>query len=429
MSKKVDLYKQVYFFYCVIVFLLLLHFSLNYQYITWYFVEFAFSCFYIGYNIIRNLYKQGLFSIGVVFNVYGFLYTNFLVIQSIIDNKPIDDYAYTAMELSLLGILSFNIAYSKTKTPKSINSETRILNVKKFTHFLALFLLISIASEYYVIFVKIGLDAYLFASRAQQSLLRSDYSIFSFYHHTFPVISSISLYLYFKFKYKPLLFLFFIAFGLSLIQAIISVSRAEMLALLLPLLFILNYFNVVNTKISVFVSLGGVVLFGIWKSLFSDTVEIQYEGEFNSWYRICRDVLKDPNTEFLFGKSYLNTLLNLVVPVTGIESLATWYVRTYQFDVYSSGGGRGFSAVLEAFLNFHILGVILIYSLYGYWGKKLSLSSEIRIMIFMIVLVSINMLFRSESYSFWKNMMWFKVYPILLFYYLSSYKKVKYING
>lgn len=395
----------------------------NYNFINIHYIEFAISIYFIGHNVIRNIFREGLFSIGVIFNVFGFLYTNFLIFQSILDNRIVDDYSYFAMELSYLGIFCFNITYNNTKitnSPTLLRADT--INVKKFNKLLTCLFLLSLAAEYYVIFIKIGILNYLYASRAEQSLLRSDYSIFSFYQHTIPIIGAISLFLFLKYKKKYNLLIFIFAFSLSMAEAIISVSRAGMLALLLPVLFILNRYKIISNKFSVLISLGGVVLFGVWKSLFSDTIEVQYEGEFTSWYNICRDILKDPDTNFLYGKSYFNTILNLVIPVTGIESLSTWYVRTYQYDVFAAGGGRGFSTVLEAYLNFHIIGVAFIYSIYGYWGKKLRASTELNVMIYMMVLVSINMLFRSEAYSFWKNMMWFKVYPILIFYHLSKYK-------
>lgn len=406
-------------------FISICYLGLNYDYFNLHYVEFALSVFFIGHNVIKNIFKEGLFSIGVIFNVFGFLYTNFLVIQSVIDNVPIDQYAYMAMELSYIGIISFNITYNLTRVKRySSYNGSKYLNLKRFNSFLIAFFLISLASAYYVLFVKIGIFNYLFLSRAEQSLLRSDYTIFTFYNHTFPIIGAISLYLYLKYKNKINFFIFVMAFSFSMAEAIISMSRAEMLAIALPILFILNYFNIISNQTSLFFSLGGVALFGIWKSLFTENIEVQYDGEFLSWYRICRDVLKDPNTSFLYGKSYFNTLLNLVVPVTGVESLSTWYVRNYQYDVFSAGGGRGFSCVLEAYLNFHIFGVIFIYSLYGYWAKKLRATKEINIMIYMMVLVSVNMLFRSESYAFWKNMMWLKVYPILLFYHFSRNKKI-----
>ena len=34
-------------------------------------------------------------------------------------------------------------------------------------------------------------------------------------------------------------------------------------------------------------------------------------------------------------------------------------------------------------------------------------------------MISMHQFFRSESYSVWKNMMWFKIYPIAFIFFLS----------
>ena len=418
-------YKTACFIYIFAVLGVFIGILYNYSYFSIHLCFFAISLFYIGYKIISGYYRFGIFSLATIFNLFGLLYTHYFILESILLNVYISENCFLAMELSTLAIMSFNFAYdvSKCKVASAINNSKCVLNVSQFTSFLAVFFIVSLCVEYYVIFIKIGFANYWGVSRAEQSLLRSGLSYLTFYSHTIPVISAISLYLYLENGGKFRLFLFLSSFLVSVLGAILTVSRADMLSVLLPLIFILNHYGRISNKSTLILGVSGILLFGIWKSLFSEKIEMQFDSEFVSWYKIVDDVLSNPNTNFLYGESYLNTILNLISPFSGSEPLSIWYVKTYLPDVYSMGGGRGFSAVLEAFLNFHVFGVVLVYFFYGYLAKKINPNTPLKIMLYMIVLVSVNMLFRSESYAFWKNMMWFKIYPILLFYFLSLRKR------
>ena len=108
--------------------------------------------------------------------------------------------------------------------------------------------------------------------------------------------------------------------------------------------------------------IGSFILFGVWKSLFSSSriINIYYDSEFNSWYKIFNNILQSDLSK-LFGTSYIKTLVNLVIPFTKTEPLSVWYVRNYEYETWISGGGRGFSGVLEAYMNFGIIGCILVY--------------------------------------------------------------------
>lgn len=391
-------------------------------------LSFVGSFYFIGYMMINDFFKEGMFSIRLLFNAFGILYTNYYIIECLSYNISPRENEFYAMELSYLAIITFNIFYGVSKKESSNITKTKssIYNINLITIGLIFLFLVSVLAEYYVVVYKVGLILYIGASRAEQSLLRSDYSIFLFYQHTIPLVSSVSFFLYLKYKRKTNLILFILSFLISTLSAVITASRSDMLAIVLPLLFLCNYFRIITNKITIVLAVGGFALFGIWKSLYTDSIEVQYDSEFVSWYKICNNILNDANGFFLYGKSYFNTIINLIIPVTGIESLSTWYVRKYEFDVFSSGGGRGFSSVLEAYMNFHIFGIVLIYGFYGWVSKKLNTKTDLNIIIYMIVLVSLNMLFRSEAYAFWKNMAWFRIYPVIFLFYISR-KKIRVI--
>lgn len=416
MRRLYTLYRSYFFLFASLLYTCIV---LEYKYFDLNLLLFYLAVLYIGDRTIKFIIQEGIFSICVVFNLFGLLYTSYYIIQLLLYNQPIAANTYMAMNLSFLAIISFNIAYTYTKA--NINKgyvPHERFNVERFTNYLIIFFVISVLAEYYVIFKSIGLQNYLYIGRSEQALMRSEYSVFTFYNHTIPVVSTTSLFLYLKYKGLKKFFLFVVSFVVTIIGAIITESRADLLSILLPILFILNYYAVISNKQTIIIGVSILILFGIWKSLFSNAIELQYDSEFVSWYRICTNVFSD-RISFIWGESYFKTFLNCLIPVTGMEPLSVWYVRTYLPEVYSAGGGRGFSSVLEAYLNFHIFGVVLVYFIYGYLAKKIRPRSILTILVYMIILVSINLLFRSESYSFWKNMMWHKIYPILIFYYLS----------
>lgn len=396
----------------------------GYDFFSFHFFEFILSFYFFVFLAIKDYNSKLLFSIRIIFNLFGFLYTNYHIIQLVETNQRIDDYTFFAMDLSYLAIISFNLVYSYSKKSKPILREQGYtFSVSKFNFGLIIFCILSLLSEFYVVFYKIGIVSYILASRAERSLMREGYSFFMFYSFLIPLIAAISLFLYYKYKKKKNLFIFFISFIIAVLNAVITASRADLLSLFLPIVFLCNYFKVISNKKTVIIGCMGFALMGIWKSLYSEEVEVQYDSEFNTWYEICKNMMSNPRgLDILYGQSYIKTAINLVVPFTGMESLSTWYVKNYEYSVYLAGGGRGFSSVLEAYMNFRLLGVIIVYAFYGWLAKKISPKGVANVLLFMIVITSINMLFRAESYSLWKNMMWFKIYPILMLYFYSRKK-------
>ena len=121
----------------------------------------------------------------------------------------------------------------------------------------------------------------------------------------------------------------------------------------------------------------------------------------------------------------------MIVPVTNSKTLSTWYMENFEADVLARGGGRGFSAVLEAYINFNVIGNVIIYFLYGEILRAFEPQKEewsmnrinYKLVLAFIILSSMYLFFRAESYSLWKNMAWFKIYPTALIF-LFSKKKI-----
>lgn len=401
----------------------------NYEHFNPYFIEYVASYFLIGFFVFFYIKEGNLLSLQVMFNVYGILYTNFYIGQLIMGNQIISQTVWFAMLISHISIYSFNLFFILSNDKKKVVLKPKkyesfsYYSEKKIGLYMFFFLMLSFMAEYFVIFVRIGLTNYFSSSRATKSLLSSEYSILSFYKFTIPVIACVYLFLLLKYKKKIYMFLFIIASLGGIFNAYISSSRTEMLALVLPIICMLYYFDKINNKQLVIAGIAGIILFGTWKALLSDgRFSISFDSEFNSWYEICEDVLSN-EFDYQFGKSYLDTLLNLIIPKTNREALSVWYMKTYKAAIYAKGGGRGFSGVLEAYMNFGIMGNIIIYGFYGWLIKRMKRDTDLQVILYVTLMTSAHQFFRSESYSLWKNMMWFKIYPLLVILLLSAMRK------
>lgn len=416
--------------YIVIVNAVLLLGVSQYQYFTVYTAEYILSFTVFGLFVI-NYIRDGVFlSLEVMFNLFGILYTNFYIGQLILANCRIEETTYFVMLLSHFSMFVFNIAFILAKETRvkmvanCLQFNAQSYNYSKVYGYTFVLFCVSMLAEVYVLFFKIGILNYFTASRATKSLMSSDYSILSFYKFTFPVVAFIFLYLFMKCKRKSSLVWFGIACGASLFNSLIARSRTEMLAVVLPIICLLYFYGYINNTKVVIAGITGIIFFGAWKALLMDgDFSISFDSEFNTWYEVCKNVLEDPTFEFRYGRTYLDTLLNLIVPVTNTEALSEWYMKTYEAYIYSLGGGRGFSSVLEAYINGGILGNVLVYAFYGWLFKQLKRDSSFQMVFYLIMMTSMHQFFRSESYSLWKNMMWFKVYPVFLIFFLSSRAK------
>ena len=406
--------------YIILLFFIVIHLW-DYYYFDIYTADYVLSYFVMVFFILHYFFKNGVLSLESLFNIFGLLYSNYHISQLVSLNQQIPPTIGFAMILSHLSIVVFNFSFLifRSKKKQTIYEHSPQYDLHTQNVLLTILLLICLATEFYVIFQKIGIVAYFAAERGGKSLLMAEYSRLTFYKFAIPLVSVASLYNFFSERNRYSLFLFVIAFTVSLFNSILSASRAEMLSLFLPVLFLLKYFNKIKERTVIVIGGLAVVLFGAWKSLFWGEFDVSFDSEFNTWYEICDRVLKIPNRELLYGQSYLTTLYNLIIPFTDSNTLSTWYLENYEWEVMVRGGGRGFSAVLEAYMNFDIFGIFLVYGFYGWLISKLNTRTTFDTLVYLIVMISLFQFFRSESYSLWKNMMWFKIYPLAVIYFVS----------
>lgn len=450
--------------YFVGITLILIYLFGTYRYFDLNLILYVLSFYLFGAVIYFDFVKKGtFFSYGIIFNLFGCLYTNFYIFELVSEGMEIDKYVFMAMRLSYLAIFSFDMAYmfvgKKKPVPdsgenmgipaggdnglmgpeyeESVASDNkptakkRKYNIQRLLFLTSMLFLISLAAEFYVIFVKVGLAPFFAATRSTKTLMLADYSLLSFYQSTIPIIAAIALYVYLEYKSKFSFSLFLVAIAIAVFNSYIRGSRAEMLCILLPIMFLLNHYKKISNRTVCILGVGTVILFGLWKSLYYNNKNINFDSEFNTWYEICRNVLPS-EFKYRFGSSYLQTFINLIIPVTGTQSLSVWYLENFAADVLAKGGGRGFSCVLEAYMNFSFIGCIVVFYLYGLLFKKLEVKGRgevkseaesgfsYKMILAFIFMTSIYLFFRAESYSLWKNMVWFKIYPTALIFWISK---------
>lgn len=396
----------------------------RYNYMEFKSVIFLLIPWVTGAFYVIDFDKTGrLITQGTVFNAFGLLYTEYYFVNASTNDIQIPNDVYTIEFLAVVAILSFNISYHITSNRKNVKhlqkNEYDLVRIRKLT---ALLMIISVLAEYWVL-CNIGLDTVLNSSRSMVTLLMSDFGVFSFYRHTLPMLSGLYLLLYFKYKNRCDFLFFCTLFFISAVNAWLYASRANMLALLLPIIFLLEFYNKLSKVNIIFIFLAAFMFFGYWKGMISGNGVFQIKSEFASWIKIGENIIDE--NYFWLGSTYLDTIVNLIIPITHMESVSEWYVRTYEYDAYINGFGRGFSQILEAYINFGFLGIVFIFGVLGCLFKKIRLESDFSVMVYMIFLSSVYQLFRADAFSLWKNMMWFEIYPLALIFFLCKVRRLK----
>lgn len=393
----------------------------------------------IGFIIHDRIRTKKILTYGIFFNVLWWLYSSIYFIEISVHSSSIREYDYMLALLSIISMICFNLAYYFNLLVHKKNSFSKFkigqeYNLRRLRDLLLIMLSITLLVQLYIIFIRVGFSNYVFTSRAGRSALIKPFRWLMFYQDWLILISVISYYLKTISKEKVISLMFYVSFLNSIFNSVIMISRADLLMLILPIVFIaLNQKKISNKQVIVvlFTILG---LFVVWKALLSGIIFNQqlifesgnFNGEFTTWYTIGNNVFSDlfqGNMDFLLGKSYFDTLKNLIVPFTNSEPLSVWYVRTYEIDVFLRGGGRGFSGIVEGFLNFSFLGNMLYFGFLGAFFKKIEMSKYIDskyLIIYAISLPYVQRIFRSESYSLFKTWFWFYILIILLLFKLCE---------
>lgn len=380
------------------------------------------------------IYKRNknIMDASIVLNSIGYLYTNYTYFFS---NSLLYNYYSKCLILAIVSICSFNLSYLVTKKLNFKRNTDCMYNYSFIGFSSTVLLIIGLSIEIYFIIYIVGFDNFISMTRSARTLLLLDsLYVANFYKPiiTLSCLLSTSHYicsLKHTFLQKVTLVL---GFTVSIYNSIISVSRADFVALVIPLIYILYIHDKISRKQVIGVCLLILSCLSIWKFVFTkglslDYSSIQMNSELESWVKIGNNIINDLNNgkiDYLLGTSYVDTLINILYPFTGIEALSEWYVRIYEYSVYITGGGRGFSGIIEAYYNFGIFGCVLVFMLYGMIYKKIFSRTDnpARILIQAVLLSLIYKVFRSEAYSLWKNAWWLQILPIIIIFKIAEIK-------
>jgi len=359
-----------------------------------------------------------LLSFYSLFLFYGFLYT----IGIFFSDERLNEQHYYATFLIILAMLSFVVGYHFCKSLAQSNNNNRqniyIHNsiISKSYFFLVSLSGIALFLFCYVVVAKIGFIEYFFTSRAGRSILVKPYSVYMIFVDLFNIISVISLFQYLQTKKKKFKKIFILISSIAILHAIFTISRNNLVLILLPLIYTYHYFGYIKPKIIASTFFIGLLVAIFWKKvlfalIFSNfnsiDLTIDMPNEFYAWHPIAQDLLKlDLN---LYGSSYYDAIASLIYPFYDADNLSIWYVKNFEFDVFAKGGGRGFSNVLEAYLNFGILGVFFVFLILGFIAYLFQLKAKKSIYMFFPYVFSlsfIHRIFRSDFLSLTKTWWW-----------------------
>lgn len=141
-------------------------------------------------------------------------------------------------------------------------------------------------------------------------------------------------------------------------------------------------------------------------------------GNFNEYF------LSD-NKELLLGKSYIKDI-NIMIPTflypEGKPKSITYEFRDkffYSQSLVSDVASTGFSALLEAYMNFGMIGILFLYILFGYFignieKKRVESKSYLFMLWYMSIFQSITMVFhRSQLANILIDMLFSFIYILL----------------
>jgi|GEM_PF-3717569 len=211
------------------------------------------------------------------------------------------------------------------------------------------------------------------------------------------------------------------------IYSLLSISLSTLVFVIIPF-FVAKYWNIGTRYLTVVVGVMVlIVVAALWKPLLGSVFigyslsadDIKFPAEFTTWVDVYDNVSNAGGkwATMWYGESFADTIKSLFFPLNKVESLSVLYSEQFEANVYEAGGGRGFSLPVEAYLNFKWVGVALIGFVSGMVLKFITLKARKSVFytfLFIACSALLFKLFRSESYSLLKNLVWLQIVPVLV---------------
>ena len=114
---------------------------------------------------------------------------------------------------------------------------------------------------------------------------------------------------------------------------------------------------------------------------------------------------------------YLVTIEGVFNPFIIFDKpLSNWYIKNFFYKNYLAGNKYGFSFIAESYVAGSPYLLIIVYSFYGYLSKKISFKkvSPVNSVVQITVILMMYKLFRSESYNFFRSIVWSYFIPLII---------------
>lgn len=103
-----------------------------------------------------------IISFGILFNLFGLLYSNYYILENITNPSYLNNTVFFSYFLSIISMACFNIGYFSVPYLKNSFLKIEKINTKVVYLFLLFLFILSVLTEYYVIFIKIGFSSFFF---------------------------------------------------------------------------------------------------------------------------------------------------------------------------------------------------------------------------------------------------------------------------
>ncbi len=136
---------------------------------------------------------------------------------------------------------------------------------------------------------------------------------------------------------------------------------------------------------------------GVWERMDVFAAVDPSQGEFGGWGRIAQDVLSRPYdavSKLTFLDAPLSVVPKFLLPDRPVAP-SVWYVNTFDPFTASHGGAWGFSIIVESYMNFWVLGPVLL----GIFFGSLTAKYEVGTLRRLVLVFVLTFAFRSDAVS------------------------------
>ena len=307
---------------------------------------------------------------------FSFLYLSGWVFFQESIGKSVTVNDFLLIIVGLLSVIFFSIGGLSVKKVHMTYQPLSLIRIK----LTALFLVSLGLSLFSIVYIKYGF-VFFVSGKGVRNLIYQEMG-FEKFAKDFLVVGVFLLNYYYLRVNK---FLSILYLSLLLISILLLISLEVRSALSIIMLSFIYFYDKYVTKIAnykilllflLLISLGAIAkeLFYALRQVVSSNhtnpqlyraiYSVFINHEFYAWFEIFQNL----KTEFVAGDTFLRGFLSVFQPsFMGGEgfSATQWYANKYLPDIAKQGFGRGFSFIVELYINFTIIGMLLIMFLFG----------------------------------------------------------------